>query len=97
MAIDLATTESPITIYEQMRPDYRTAIAEEFMRLLRLAGDAMAPYQHVPPMETLPAEQVAALHVYTRERHPDIFDMVMQHPVTRLALSSLEPVGARRR
>jgi hypothetical protein len=97
MAVDLATTQNPVTIYAEMRPDYRTAIAEEFMRLLRLAGDNAAPYYHVPPMETLTAEQVAALHVYTRDRHPDLFDMVMRHPVTLLALASLAPAGARRR
>jgi hypothetical protein len=33
------TTADPKTFYARMRPDQRTAIANEFIRLLRLAGD----------------------------------------------------------
>ena len=90
MAIDLSTTQDPAAVYAQMRPDQRTAIAEEFMRVLRLAGDTAGPRFTLAPQETLTPEQVATLHVYTREHHPDLFAMVMQHPVTLLALSSIE-------
>jgi hypothetical protein len=90
MAIDLSTTPDPAAVYAQMRPDHRTAIAEEFMRVLQLAGDTASPRFRLAPQETLTPEQVATLHVYTREHHPDLFATVMQHPVTRLALASLE-------
>ena len=33
------TTADPQALYARMRPDQRTAIANEFIRLLRLAGD----------------------------------------------------------
>ncbi len=93
MAIDLSTTQDPAAVYAQMRPDQRTAIAEEFMRVLRLAGDTAGPRFTLAPQETLTPEQVATLHVYTREHHPDLFAMVMRHPVTLLALAFLEASG----
>lgn len=93
MAIDLSTSQDPAAVYAQMRPDQRTAIAEEFMRVLQLAGDTAGPRFTLAPQETLTPEQVATLHVYTREHHPDLFAMVMQHPVTLLSLASLAASG----
>jgi hypothetical protein len=93
-------------MYERMRPDQRTAVANEFVRVLRLAGDrtveqfsqedelrqremtdAAAPGSAVPvPPQMQPAEAVVELHQYVRERHPDLFEQVMRHPVTVAAM-----------
>ena len=100
------------TLYERMRPDQRTAIALEFVRCLRLAGDPAAEQftpeaQQVKPeqqggaadepvvvtrgaLETprlLSAQQAAAIHRYTFERHPDCFTEVMHHPLTQAVLA----------
>jgi hypothetical protein len=98
-------------LYEQMRADQRTAIALEFVRCLRLAGDpaaeqftveaeqAESPQQASKAeeqvvvtggaLETLrlfTAQQAAAIHRYTFERHPDCFTEVLRNPLTeRLA------------
>jgi hypothetical protein len=101
------------TLYEQMRPDQRTAIALEFVRCLRLAGDPAAEQftaeaeqigspQHASAAEEqvvvtggvleaprlLSAQQAAAIHRYTFERHPDCFTEVMHHPLTQVVLAA---------
>jgi hypothetical protein len=109
---DFASTD-PRALYDHMRPDQRTAIANEFVRYLRLAGDpAVAEFDAeerarrtgntnagttkrgfdavAPQLET--AEEVASIHMYIREHHPDIFEQVAHHPVT---VASLANPGAR--
>ena len=101
------------SLYEQMRPDQRTAIALEFVRCLRLAGDPQAEQftaeaEQVKPVQQgsaaeeqvivtggaletprlLSAQQAAAIHRYTFERHPDCFTEVMHHPLTQAVLAA---------
>ena len=101
------------SLYEQMRPDQRTALALEFVRCLRLAGDPAAdqftaeaeqaesaPQGSVAEeqvvvtggaLETprlLTAQQAAAIHRYTFERHPDCFAEILHHPLTQAVLAS---------
>jgi hypothetical protein len=104
------------TLYEQMRPDQRTAIALEFVRCLRLAGDPAAEQFTAEVEQTEPApqaqeagvaeeqvvvtggaletprllsaQQAAAIHRYTFERHRDCFTEVMRHPLTQAVLSA---------
>jgi hypothetical protein len=98
------------TLYEQLRPDQRTAIALEFVRCLRLAGDPAAEQFTAQAEQTeqasaveekvaviggalvtprlLTAQQAAAIHRYTFERHPDCFTRVMQHPLTQTLLAA---------
>ena len=93
-------------LYARMRPDQRTAVANEFIRVLSLADDPMvqrfsqeeqqrqskmvesaAPGNAEPvPPQMQPAEAVAELHRYVRERRPDLFEQVMRHPVTVAAM-----------
>jgi hypothetical protein len=101
------------SLYDQMRPDQRTAIALEFVRCLRLAGDPQAeqftaeaeraePTQQGSAAEEqvivtggaletprlLTAQQAAAIHRYTFERHPDCFTQVLHHPLTQAVLAA---------
>lgn len=84
-------------LYARMRPDQRTAIAGEFIRLLTLAGDDKADEfrQHFQRKtqitkdrsnELLPAEQVASVDSYVRQRHPEMIRQMLEHPVTVSAL-----------
>jgi hypothetical protein len=101
---DQADAES---LYEQMRPDQRSAIALEFVRCLRLAGDPAADQFTAEAEQTsasnervevirgaletpnlLTAQQAAAVHRYTFERHPDCFAEVLRHPLTQAVLAS---------
>lgn len=95
IGMDEFANGNPAQIYARMRPDQRTAIAGEFVRALRMAGDPRAaqfeqewngPDAPIPHM--LSAEQVAAVHTYTREQHPDLIERIAQHPVTLAALAN---------
>ncbi|HLZ24266.1 MAG TPA: hypothetical protein VKQ30_19305 [Ktedonobacterales bacterium] len=104
MSDETATTPEPISteqferddpraLYARLRPDQRTAIGEEFARYFRLGEDASAREMYSAEIKgMLTAEQVAAMHVYARDHHPEILEKVMQHPVTR---ASLESPGAK--
>lgn len=86
----------PADIYKQMRPDQWTAIANEFVRVLKIAGDSQADRfageaaadgqqtTSTPVLKTL--DQAVAVHVYTRDHYPDRFAEVAQHPVTVASL-----------
>ncbi len=91
----------PAGIYSQMRPDQWTAIANEFLRVLKVAGDpevdrlasefAPADQQVTPTAVLKTRDQVVAIHMYTRDHYPDLFAEVARHPVT---VASLQAPGA---
>src|SRR5262249_21064851 len=73
-------------LYSKLRPDQRTAVGNEFLRLLQLAGDnSMGEHESTGELS---AEQVAKLHTYARERHPEILHRVWSHPVTQASLAA---------
>lgn len=86
----------PAGIYKQMRPDQWTAIANEFVRVLKVAGDsqadsfagvAAAAGQQATPTPVLKTlDQAVAVHMYTRDHYPNLFAEVAQHPVTLASL-----------
>ena len=89
-------------LYERMRPDQRTAMAGEFIRLLTLAGDNHAEQfrqklqDHTQitgdaANELLSAGQVEAIDGYVRQSHPEMIAQLAAHPVAR---SALEMPGA---
>lgn len=84
-------------LYERMRPDQRTAMAGEFIRLLGLAGDGQVEQfrqrfqQHTQITsgatdELLSADEVAGVDSYVRQKHPEMIEQMLQHPVTESAL-----------
>ena len=86
-------------LYARMRPDQRTAIAGEFIRLLGLADDPQAQqfrqqFQHHTQVATdakeelLSAEDVATIDQYVRQSHPEMIEEMLAHPVTQSALST---------
>jgi hypothetical protein len=61
--MDMSTTfdqADAATLYEQMRPDQRTAIALEFVRCLRLAGDPAAEQFTAAAEQAKPVQQGSA-------------------------------------
>lgn len=91
-------------LYARMRPDQRTAIAGEFIRLLGLADDPQAQqfrqkFQRHTQVATdtkeelLSAEDVATIDQYVRQSHPEMIEAMLAHPVTQSALAAPgEPV-----
>jgi hypothetical protein len=105
-SLDQIERVDPVELYATMRPDQRTAIGNEFVRYLTLAGDPMAEQlrpkvvdeamerggeaargtTEPKPAAMLSAEEVARMHVYARDQRHDVFERVMEHPVTRASL-----------
>lgn len=84
---DQPTDRDIRALYARMRPDQRTAIGGEFIRLFRLSGDPAAQ-QFVKPIEgMLPAGQVAEMHIFARDHLPQVLAKVRDHPVTQDALA----------
>ena len=90
-------------LYEQMRPDQRTAMAGEFIRLLGLAEDSQAEQfrqqfqRHTQGSteaadELLSADEVAGVDSYVRGKHPEMIEQLLRHPVME---SALKTSGAR--
>lgn len=88
MSTEEFAQDDPRHVYERMRPDQRTAIAGEFIRLFRLSGDADAQRYDTEIHEMWPPERVAELHRYAQQRHPEIFEEVTRHPVTQASLET---------
>jgi hypothetical protein len=72
-------TSNPDSLYAQMRPDQRTIIANEFIRLLTIAGDPAieqlrqdveAAEEYVPPQASNPVDERAAAHTVASSEHP---------------------------
>src|SRR5260221_2586130 len=75
---DFATT-NPDSLYAQMRPDQRTVIANEFIRLLTIAGDPAveqlpqdveAAEEYAPPLASNPEDDPAAARTVATSKHP---------------------------
>lgn len=91
-------------LYARMRPDQRTAVAGEFIRLLGLADDPQAQefrkkfQRHTQVAsdakeELLSADDVATIDQYVRQSHPEMIEEMLAHPVTQSALAAPgEPV-----
>jgi hypothetical protein len=72
-------TSNPDSLYAQMRPDQRTVIANEFIRLLTIASDPAveqlrqdveAAEEYVPPQASHPEDERAAAHTVASSEHP---------------------------
>jgi hypothetical protein len=72
-------TSNPDSLYAQMRPDQRTVIANEFIRLLTIAGDPAveqlrqdveAAEEYVPPQASNPEDERAVAHTVAASEHP---------------------------
>lgn len=84
---------NPHALYAHMRPDQRTVIANEFVRLFAVAHVAkrlrLVPGDRAPD-GMLSADQVAALHLYTWQHAPSVLVAVFHHPVTQAVLAAQE-------
>lgn len=87
LSFDQQTDRDIRRLYARLRPDQRTAIGGEFIRLFRLSGDPEAQ-RFVRPMDgMLSSAQVAEMHVFARDHLPRVLEEVRKHPVTQDALA----------
>lgn len=98
ISTDQFAHSDPTDIYKQMRPDQWTAIANEFLRVLKVAGDSQADrfagevapagQQTTSPPVLKTLDQAVAVHMYTRDHYPELFAEVARHPVTVASLQT---------
>lgn len=92
-------------LYGHMRPDQRTALVGEFIRLLSLTDDRQVEQfrqnfqEHMrltgnATDELLSVEQAVMVDGYVRQKHPEMIEQMLQHPVTQsaLAMAGAQPV-----
>lgn len=87
IAFDQRTDSDIQALYARLRPDQRTAIGGEFVRLFRLSGDPAAQRFTHPIEGMLTADQVAEMHIFARDHLPGVLEQVRMHPVTQEALA----------
>lgn len=75
-------SQDPSSAYGSLDSDKRTLVAQAFIQ--RFAGRSNDPqaqqYGAMDP-QSVSADQLAEMHQYASQNHPDILGDVMQHPV----------------
>jgi hypothetical protein len=78
----------PVGFYTQLDPAQRAAIAEEFIDRFRLLDDPGArEYARVDPHFTSP-NQLAQMHEYAADMHPEVLADMLKNPTIASALGS---------
>lgn len=76
MSDDL-TQQDPATIYAQLTPEQRAAIAQQFLQGFQQSSNPAAQQFATVQPETATAEQLADMHKHAREEHKGLFGLVM--------------------
>lgn len=84
---DQPTERDIRALYARLRPDQRTAIGGEFIRLFRLSGDPAAQEFVKPITGMLSVDQLTTMHLFARDHLPQVLAKVRAHPVTQDALA----------
>lgn len=71
------------TLYQQMSPDQRAAIAQQFIQGYQQQGNSQ--WGSLDPRSVSP-QQLAQMHQDARQNHPGLLGDVMRHPVVSAAL-----------
>lgn len=86
MAFDPNANQDPAQIYQQLSPDQRAAVAQQFMQQYQQSGDPAAQqWTNMDPHNVSP-QQLAQMHEYAAKNRPGILGDVMRHPVVSAAL-----------
>lgn len=83
----MADQQTPVEAYGQLSQDQRTELATHFLDQMKQSNhEAYEKYSHVD-VSTVTAEQLADLHDHTAKHLPNVFGVVMEHPVITAALA----------
>jgi hypothetical protein len=78
--------QAPREAYSRLDPEQMPQIAAEFTRHLEQVPDPVAQdFAHRNPRRVSP-DDLAAMHRYVEERHPQVLSRVLQHPLFAAAL-----------
>jgi hypothetical protein len=77
---------NPVDLYTELEPAQRAAIAEEFIDRFRQLDDPGArQFARVDPHYTSP-NQLAQMHEYAADTHPEVLADMMKNPAIASAL-----------
>ncbi len=83
----MADQQTPVEAYGQLSQEQRTELATHFLDQMKQTNhEAYEKYAHID-VNTVTAEQLADLHEHTARHLPNVFGVVMQHPVITAALA----------
>lgn len=83
MSPDQYANQDPATIYQQLSPDQRAAVAQQFIQGYKQQGNTQ--WGSLDPNSVTP-QQLAQMHQDARQNHPGLLGDVMRHPVVSAAL-----------
>ena len=78
------TTEE---MYNQLSPDQRAAIAQEYLNKFQQAGGGQQ-FAGVDPNNASP-QQLAAMHEHAAQNHPNVLQEMGKHPILIGALGAV--------
>jgi ABC-type transport system involved in cytochrome bd biosynthesis fused ATPase/permease subunit len=79
--------ESPVEAYSKLTQEQRTELATHFLEQIKQAQpEAYAQFAQID-LNTVTPEQLAEMHDHTAKHLPNVFGVVMAHPVITAALA----------
>ena len=77
----MADVDTPVEAYGKLDQSERTQLAQTFLEEMKKEDHASYDkYAHVD-LNAVTAEQLADMHNHAAKNHPNVFGLVMQHPV----------------
>ena len=79
--------ETPVEAYAKLTQEQRTELATHFLDQMKQANhEAYAQFSQID-VNTVTPEQLAEMHDHTAKHLPNVFGVVMAHPVITAALA----------
>jgi hypothetical protein len=78
--------QDPAAVYNQLSPEQRAAIAQQFISEYQQSGHPAAQQFANMDANAVSPQQLADMHEEARNTHPGVLGKVMQHPVATAAI-----------
>ena len=78
--------QDPAAVYQQLSPEQRQAIAQQFINEYQQSGHPAAQQFAALDPNAVSSQQLADMHEEARKSHPNVLGKVMQHPVATAAI-----------
>lgn len=83
----MADVNTPVEAYGQLSQADRTQLAQTFLEEMKKEDHASYDrFSHVD-LNAVTAQQLADMHEHAAHHHPNVFGVVMEHPILTAALA----------
>ena len=86
LAMATDPNQDPAAVYQQLSPEQRQAIAQQFINEYQQSGHPAAQQFAALDPNAVSSQQLADMHEEARKSHPNVLGKVMQHPVATAAI-----------